>query len=293
MSLHWKVSLHGGHSRDFCEHARDPLRDLLEAAVRRGFSIFGVSEHAPRVESRFLYPSEVEKGYDPHRLVREFDSYGKALHLLAEEFSDRLQVLRGFEAEVVPSRQYVSLMQEYRRRHRFDYMVGSVHYVAEIQIDGPRSEYESALEHFGSLEKLAVAYYDQVAEMVAALRPEVVGHLDVIRKNAASYGSVETPPVQRAAERALEAVREAGAILDLNTAGYRKGLGTPYPAPWLVQLAHRMGIGFCFGDDSHSVEEVGDGLEEARTYLLKQGVTAICVLERRGDGLERRSVFLD
>jgi hypothetical protein len=31
------VSLHGGHSREYCDHARSTLREILEAAVACGY----------------------------------------------------------------------------------------------------------------------------------------------------------------------------------------------------------------------------------------------------------------
>ncbi|HLV82035.1 MAG TPA: hypothetical protein VKT32_17225, partial [Chthonomonadaceae bacterium] len=130
-------------------------------------------------------------------------------------------------------------------------------------------------------------YYEQVGEMVESLRPDVVGHLDLVKKNAQAAGfetaALVTAPARAAAERALEAVRAAGAILDLNTAGWRKGLGEPYPAPWLVARAQAMGVPFCFGDDSHRPADVGAGLAEARDYLLRLGVSTIAVLTREGD----------
>ncbi|HEX6202492.1 MAG TPA: histidinol phosphatase, partial [Thermoanaerobaculia bacterium] len=51
----WRVSLHGGHSGEFCDHATGTLAEVLEAAVAAGYAIFGVSEHAPRSDPRFLY----------------------------------------------------------------------------------------------------------------------------------------------------------------------------------------------------------------------------------------------
>ncbi|MCS7311015.1 MAG: hypothetical protein NZ741_12430, partial [Armatimonadetes bacterium] len=97
--------------------------------------------------------------------------------------------------------------------------------------------------------------------------------------------ALDTPPIRRAAEQALEAIRAVGSILEVNTAGYRKGLGEPYPAPWLVQMGARMGIGFCFGDDSHQVQQVGFGIEQAREYLLGLGVRTVTVLVREGNAL--------
>lgn len=288
----WKVSLHGGHSGEFCEHAKDSLREVLEAAAAAGYHTFGVSEHAPRSEERFLYKTEREKGYDLDRLSREFEAYAAAVRQLAREFDGRLNVLCGFEAEVIPTATYRDEMLGHRRAFGFDYMVGSVHYVDETTIDGPRPDFERALAARGGLEPLAVAYYQAVAAMVSALRPEVVGHFDLIRLNAGPEARLDTPPIRQAAEQALEVVRECDAILDVNTAGYRKGLGMPYPAPWLVQTAQAMGIGFCFGDDSHGPAQVGQGIDEARRYLLENGVGHVTVLTRENGAIRRKRVPL-
>ena len=97
----YHISLHGGHSGEFCDHAEGSLRDTLEAAVAFGFHTFGVSEHAPRDGAQFLYAEELEGGWDVARLWSTFDDYAVTVNRLAEEFADRLVVLRGFEAEVV------------------------------------------------------------------------------------------------------------------------------------------------------------------------------------------------
>jgi histidinol-phosphatase (PHP family) len=289
----WRVSLHGGHSGEYCDHAEGSLREMLEAAAQFGYHTFGVSEHAPRMADRFLYSGELERGWTVESVAADFERYQSALTPLVRELADRLVVLRGFECEVVPSDRYVELMRGYRERTLpdgrplFDYCVGSVHYIDEIPIDGRPEKFIQAVRQAGGLERAAVRYYDKVAEMVAALRPEVVGHLDLIKRNVAAAGlnlaDLETDAVRRAAVRALEVVGETGGILDLNTAGWRKGLGEPYPAPWLVRQADAMGIGFCFGDDSHRPSDVGAGIDQAAAYLLEQGVRTVTVLTREGD----------
>lgn len=291
MPIPWKVSLHGGHSGEFCEHAKDSLRQIIEAAVAAGYHTFGVSEHAPRSQERFLYATEREKGYDLARLSREFEDYAAAVRELSREFEERLTVLCGFEAEVVPADGYRDEMLEHRRRFGFDYMVGSVHYVDELSIDGPRTDFDRAVEARGGIEPLAVAYYEAVADMVPALRPEVVGHFDLIRLHAGET-RLDTPPIRQAATKALEAVRDCAAILDVNTAGYRKGLGMPYPAPWLIETALSMEIGFCFGDDSHGIAQVGQGIDQARQYLLDNQVDHVTALTRENGEIARKRVPL-
>jgi histidinol-phosphatase (PHP family) len=120
----------------------------------------------------------------------------------------------------------------------------------------------------------------------------VVGHLDLIRKNGYLRGDVEAPAVRRAAEATLDVIRKHECILDLNTAGWRKGLDTPYPAPWLVRRAHEAGIPFCFGDDSHGPEFVGSGIDEARQYLLANEVPSVTILTRSGCEVAREVVPL-
>ena len=300
----WRVSLHGGHSGEFCDHAHGTLREILEAAVQAGYSTFGVSEHAPRSEAYFLYSEERAKKWNVTKLLADFERYTAAINQLPAEFADRLTVLRGFEAEVVPTASYVSEMKELRSRRlpdgspAFDYMVGSVHFVNEIQIDGQPEHYALAVENCGGLENFAVRYYEIVAEMIRALRPEVVGHLDLVKRNAALAGfdpaALETQRIFLAAQSALSAAREQNCILDLNTAGWRKGLGEPYPSPALVKMALEIGVPFCFGDDSHRAAEVGAGVDVARDYLLENGVNSITTLTR-GTGtneIARRQINL-
>ncbi len=289
----WMVSLHGGHSGEFCDHATGHLREMLEAAVARGFRVYGLAEHAPRYDPRHLYPTEVAMGWDLPKLLADFNAYANLTRTLVDEFAGRLTVLRGFEAEIVPADRYVETMLELRNRHEFDYMVGSVHYVGEFLFDYTPDTFAEGIRRYGGLEPLVLEYYDGLTRMVEGLKPEVVGHFDTIRKYAGPHGPVDTPPIRQAVGRALEAVREHGAILDVNTGPLRKGETMPNPAPWIVESARDMGIPFCFGDDSHGPDQVGANLAEARDYLLGLGVTAITTLNRRDNTIERQTIPLD
>lgn len=290
-AFEWKVSLHGGHSGEFCDHAEATLEEMLNAAVEAGYHTFGVTEHVPRHEARFLYPKEREMGWTVEKIHADFERYRLRVNELAHAFEGRLNVLRALEMEIVPEEKYVPLMQGFRSLKladgspNFDYAVGSVHHLHEIGLDGELGDFQRILELSDGVENTAVLYYAKIAEMVTALRPEVVSHFDLVKLNTMRLGltkELDSPRVAKFAETALEAVKSVGAILDLNTAGWRKGLGEPYPAPWLVQKAHAMGIGFCFGDDSHRPSHVGAGVPEAREYLLGLGVPTVTVLRREG-----------
>lgn len=289
----WMVSLHGGHSVEFCDHATGALRDLIEAAIAKGLSVWGMTEHAPRVEARFLYPEEVKRGWDVVRLLDNFQTYALQTRRFIEEYDDRITLLRGFEIEVVPTDRYAELMRGYREQYALDYCVGSVHYVDEMLFDlGPES-YRKAVEAQGSLEAFVVKYYQTVADMVKAVVPEVVGHLDLVRKYPEAHGPVDTPAMRDACLETLAIIRQHDCILDINTAGFRKGLDAPYCDPWILEQARDMGIGVCFGDDSHCARDVGAGIPEARDYLLDNGFTHITALTRERGAIVRKRVPLD
>jgi len=290
LSPAWKVSLHGGHSGEFCDHARGTLRETIEAAVAFGYHTYGVAEHAARTEARFLYPEEIKLGWDIEKVQRDFERYARTVRQLAREYEGRIAILCGFEADCIPAHDYVRLMSRYRGEFQFDYVVASAHYVDEVLIDGHQGGFDRALEMQGGLEPLCVRYYETVAEMATALTPEVFGHVDVIRKLAP--GPCDTPAIRRAAGTALETIREHQCILDVNTGGYRKGHGMPYPAPWLTVLARDMGIPFCFGDDSHGPDQVGADLDHSREYLLAHGVETITTLAKTKSGLAREIIPL-
>ncbi len=288
----WNVSLHGGHSRAFCDHASSTLEEIVEAAIAAGCSLYGITEHAPRFQPGHLYDEERAMGWTVETLGRLFSEYAETVDRLQIRFADRITLLKGFEAEAVPEDAYADLMLGLRQRFNFQYMVGSVHWVAGHIIDYRKDHFDQAAAACGSIEALAVRYYETVAEMARRLRPEIAGHLDIICRYAPSEASVSTPRARDAAFQALDVLREHGCIIDINTGGYRKGFGRPFPAAWIIEAARDRGIPFCFGDDSHRVSEVCANIPGARQYLLKCGVEAITVLRPEGNTLTRTQVPL-
>lgn len=242
-----------------------------------------------------MYPNERKLGWSVEKTIIDFERYMKALPEVAAEYEGRLNVVRGFECEVVPDRSYIDRTQAYRSQTipdqdgapLFDYFVGSVHFVGEIPIDDEPKRWAEAAEAHGGPESLAVAYYATIGRMVEALQPDVIGHLDLIKLNVSRAGydpaAITTARVMAAAEISLEAIRACNGILDLNTAGWRKDLPEPYPAPWVVNLATAMGVPFCFGDDSHRPSQVGYCIERARLYLLGNGVDTITSVTSDGE----------
>lgn len=49
------------HSGEFCKHASGTLEEVVQAAVRLKFRIYGLTEHVPRYRLEDRYPEEVRQ----------------------------------------------------------------------------------------------------------------------------------------------------------------------------------------------------------------------------------------
>lgn len=271
-------SYHGGHSGQFCRHAKGDLERVVERAIEAGFTHYGLSEHCPRYRSEDLFPGEEDLG--PEGLVRNFEAYSAFARGLRERIDGRIDLLIGFETERLPPGDWLARMRTLRERFKPDYIVGSVHDVDGLCIDFKPETTAEIAEAVGGREELQVRYFDALADLVSQLKPEVVGHLDLIRKFDGPNPSF-SPRVHQHISRALEAVKAVDGLMEINVATHRRGLGPVYPLPEILAEALRMGIDITLGDDSHGAHDVGVGLDAGLAAIGKAGYREICYLARQ------------
>ncbi len=174
----------------------------------------------------------------------------------------------------------------------FDYIIGSVHHVNLICIDASPELTEKAIKTFDDLESFAIEYYKAISRMVEALKPEIVGHIDLIKKFAAEFGNLDTPKIKKQMKKTLSIIKKYDCTLDLNVYPFRIGQSEPYPAPWIIKMANDMGIPFSFGDDSHSPATVGEGILEGRNYLLANGADHVIIFKKHENSVIKQLVSL-
>lgn len=283
-------SYHGGHSGEFCGHAKGQLAAVVEAAVAAGFSTYGLSEHAPRYRREHLYPEE--QNLVPEDLVSLFRRYVQTALELRARHEHELELLIGFETEALPLESWAETMRELRRSAPFDYMVGSVHSIGDTWLDFNAETTEGAAQACGGFEALRCTYFDRLAQLVDTLTPEVVGHVDLVRRFEAPEFRFNAAEL-RHAERVLEAAHAHGAALEVNAAPARRGFGPVYPGPQVLARAQQMGVRVTLGDDSHGPEGVGVGLEHCLAAIAAAGYRDVHYLTRRDGAVALASAPLD
>ena len=268
------VSIHGGHSGEYCNHARDSLEEIVLAYIAKGFKWVGLTEHIPPVADRYLYPDERQAGLTVQAMTDRFGRYMAEARRLQAVYKDRIQLLVGFETEY-----YTGCLAHIRtlvRQYLPDYFVGSLHHVEDIPFDLSPADYQRALTACGGVEALYCRYFDLQHELIEFLHPPVVGHFDLIRLFDSHYTShLQFPSVVERIERNLNLMARLGLILDFNVAALRKGASEPYVTGRILARARDLGIAAVPGDDSHGVAMAGAFIAEGIAALQETGFDTV------------------
>jgi histidinol-phosphatase (PHP family) len=264
------ISLHGGHSGQYCSHARDLLEDIIQRYIELGFKRVGITEHVPPVNDRFLYPDERKLNLTADDLYKRFEAYFQQLAALKKKYNDRIKIFAGMETETYTG--YAEHIRQLIARFQPDYIVGSVHHVDDICFDYSREDYARVVSRFGSYEAVYARYFDLQYEMIKTLNPFIVGHFDLIRIYDEGYKKrLLHPEIDQKIKRNLALIKSLNLVLDFNLRPLARGEKEPYITPSILKTVKEMGIRIVPGDDSHSVNEAGGYVEKAIDILTATG----------------------
>ena len=142
----------------------------------------------------------------------------------------------------------------------FHYALGSVHYAFGLNIFRPER-----WQH--PVEEVYAEYYRLVAKAAQTGLFDIMSHLTAVEAFAPSpsddLAAQLYPPV-------ADAVLLSGAIVEINTSGYRKmGEDEPFPNRRMLRLLIERGVPLTFGSDCHRPDEVGFGAERVLALLAE------------------------
>lgn len=264
------ISLHGGHSGEFCSHARDPLEQIIQKYIECGFTSVGITEHVPPVSDQFLYPDEKSAGLSARDLYIRFENYFKQLRILKKKYAPEIKIFAGMETETYTG--YQTHIKHLIFEFQPDYIVGSIHHINDICFDYSREEYNRAVAACGSVEAAYETYFDLQYEMIKTLKPFIVGHFDIIRIYDPAYKQrLKHPRIHQKIQRNLMLIKKMNLVMDFNLRPLSRGEKDPYMDTSILKAAKEMGIRVVPGDDSHGIDEAGNHVKEAIAILSDIG----------------------
>jgi len=251
-----RIDLHNHTTR--CNHAEGTVEEYVERAIDLGIDIYGFSEHAPM---------DFDEGY---RLsFEEMDAYRDDILHAREKYKDRIEILLGYEVDWLPGH-----MDDRVLDAKVDYLIGSVHFIDKWSFDNP--EFIGGWKE-RDIDEIWQAYFEATEAMAKSGKFDIVGHLDLIKV----FKYLPKKDVRLLAKDSLRAIKDAGMVLELNTAGYRKPVGELYPSKALLEEAYSMDIPITFSSDAHAVDQIGFRYEDAVAVAKEVGYSEAVTFERR------------
>ncbi|MBR0374555.1 MAG: histidinol-phosphatase [Mogibacterium sp.] len=257
-------------------------REMIEAAIEKGFDAIGFSGH-----SHTDFDESYAMSLEDSRL------YKREILELKEEYKDKIKVFCGLEYDYF-SDEWIT---------GWDFKIGSVHYVKKDGIYIPVDEaadilLDAVIEHYaGDVYALCEDYYAQMGNIVKKTECDIVGHFDLITKFNESCFTLPTgtivpggngpmidekdPRYVAAYTAALDKILgEPGAkdrpekrpLFEINTGAIYRGYRTaPYPSEDILRAIKARGGRVIITSDAHDTEALGFWYEEAEELATRLG----------------------
>ena len=242
------------HSR-FSPDSRAEIAQICEAAIARGLREIAVTDH-------------VDSGPEDRPGAFPAIEYLAEIERCRARYGDRLTIRAGLEIgepHLFPEQTAAALAAG-----AFDLVLGSAHYA-----DGMQPAWRPA--YFDQPLRAAYeAYFRQVLRLAEGGDWDVLGHLDLIKRDARKLGLPYDGPTPYAEtiRAALAHVVERGKGIEINTSPLYRGQPEPCPALEILRWYRELGGEILtFGSDAHTPDAVAAHFDVARDMALAAGFT--------------------
>ena len=237
----------------YCDGKNTPEEMVLEA-IRLGCPELGFSGHS------YMEADTASMS------LKNTRAYIAEIRALQKKYAGEIKILLGIEQD------YYSPQST----DGYDYVLGSVHFVKkdgvylsidhskEIQMNNVRQYYG------GDYYSLVEDYFALVADVYRKTRCQIIGHFDQVTKFNQNHELFDPnhPRYQAAANKALDALLDTPAILEVNTGAISRGYtDAPYPARDILERWRAAGKEIIFSSDCHSKEHLLFGYDLYQAIL--------------------------
>lgn len=258
------------HTHSTFDDGQNTLEEMARAAHAAGLGSIGFSVHAPM-------PKPACWTIEEHRLP---DYFAEAKRV-RERLLGTIDVFCGVEWDL-----YSAIPPK-----GFDYVIGSVHHLPIDSslpcVDNSAVETRRIIRDYyaGDADAMAEAYYRQYHALAQIKEVDIVGHFDLLTKFNEEQPTIDetSPRYLTAALSAMVVLIAAGKIFEINTGAISRGYRTtPYPSETLLRALHERGGKITISGDSHRVEDIAFGYDQAMQLARDCGFTELWTFDGKG-----------
>ena len=257
----WDSHMHTNFSGD-----SDALPEsMIEQAIHLGLPGICITDHLD-----YDYPD------DPDLFLIDLPKYSKKISELKEQYQDRIPIHFGIELGLQPH--LSEKLQTITASMSFDFVIGSSHVVHGIDPYYPyyyegRPEKEAYEEYFSSILENLEAFSDF----------DAYGHIDyVVRYGPDKNKNYNYAAYAEVLDEILKMLIRMDKALEVNTAGFKYGLGHPNPCEEIISRYLELGGRLLtIGADGHAPEQIAWDCDKIPALLKSCGFDSYTVYKKR------------
>ena len=260
----------------FCD-GRSSMEDFVGFAIAANLRKFGFSSHAP-------LPFHTSWSMN----IDDFGDYQSEFTRLKQKYSHQIELFFGLEADYIDG--CTDACNEFYKRHQFDYLISSVHYLDQTgngvywSIDGPFDAFVKGLNqlHNGDIYAAVNRFFDVSNQMIDKGGFDIVGHIDKIIMHGFRYPefSINCPEYIGLMHRTLENIARKGLMLEINTKSLKES-GYTFPHRNFYSVIRELQIPLVLSSDCHYPYKITEGFAETISELKKAGINELYELSGR------------
>ena len=259
--MFWDQHMHCNFSGD-----SDALpEDMIKAGIAHGLSGICFTDHLD-----YDYPEE------PNIFLLDFDNYFKVLSDLREKYADKISVNIGIELglQIQAAGQNLAVAEKYP----FDFIIGSSHVVNHMDPYYP--------EFFAGRDEDAayMEYFESVLENINSdVDFDVYGHIDYVVRYGPNKNAFYTyEKFKDIIDEILTQLISKGKGIEVNTGGFKYGLGHPNPTEDIIRRYRELGGEIItMGADAHVPEYVAYEFDNTAQIIKNCGFKYYTVFKNR------------
>ena len=257
------------HTHSIYSDGKNTLEELVQAALAKGFSAYGFSDHA--------YMDDPARDWGMKK--EQIENYKAEIARLKEQYRGSIDLLCGIEQD-----SFCPLGVD-----GYDYVIGSVHAVEKngilCEVDDSLEKVKENLRLFADPYEYVEEYYRSVASLPRRFNFDIMGHFDLLTKwqEKEPLFDENHPRYRAAAEEALKALIPTGVLFEVNVGAISRGVRTtPYPNPALLHSIYERGGDVIIGGDCHNAANLGLGFDSALALIKSCGFERVVSLSSKG-----------
>lgn len=257
----WDAHLHSSFSGD----SDTPMEQIIKKAISLNLNGIYFTEHLD-----YDYPDE------PSLFLLDADSYLKKFSTFKDKYKDQIELGFGIEVGLQPeiANKNDALISSYP----FDFVIGSSHVVHGFDPYYPdffkdKSEDEAYYEYFESI----------LENLNSFNNFDVYGHIDyVVRYGPNTNKFYSYLKFSDIIDEILKKIINMGKGIELNTGGFKYGLGHPNPCEDIIKRYKELGGEIItLGSDAHKCEHVAYDFDKAIQILKDSGFDFFTIFKER------------